>query len=463
MAQKILSIGYDIPGFGDLVHPYSSEQSLLDADLIVFEPQIYGYGQDENYHGKTCFSSSGSFELTEATEHWKTELSTSLENGKTVFVFFTKFEEFFVHTGEKTYSGTGRNSRATNIVTGSDNYRFFPIRLPSITAKAGSEMHFTGHASLAAFWAEFKEYLKYESYLEGKIDTPLFVTKTGNKVVGGLFRVGKGHLVLLPPLRYPEEEFTSTNKKGEAVWNKKALQFGERLIQILVDIDKSLRGMDESTPPPEWTTEESFALPQAEQVRNSIAQVTKEIDALTTKKLELLGELKHEEQLTALLFEKGKPLEYAIIFALRLLGYSADNYDDGSLELDQVIMSPEKERFIGEAEGKDSSAINIDKFRQLESNIQEDLERTEVNTPAIGILFGNAFRLSIPSSRGEFFTEKCLTNAARLHAILIRTPDLFHVARYLRTNNDNSFAKRCREAITQARGKIVAFPEIPSK
>jgi len=463
MAQKILSVGFNIPGFGDLFHEYSSEQSLLDADLIVFEPQVYAYGQDENYQGKTCFSSSGSFQLAEATDHWKTELSTSLENGKTVFVFFAKFEEFFVHTGQKTYSGTGKNSRVTNMVVGSDNYRFFPIKLSSITAKSGTEMRFGGHASFATFWAEFKEFLKYESYLEGKIDAPLFVTKTGNKVVGALFRVGKGHLALLPPLRYPEEKFTSTNKDGEETWNQKGIQFGQRLIQVLVDIDQSLQGIDEITPPPEWAKEESFALPQAEKVRSSIGQITKEIDALTIKKLQLVGELKHEEQLMALLFGKGKPLEHAIIFAMQLLGYSAENYDDGSLELDQIITSPEKERFIGEAEGKDSSSINIDKFRQLESNIQEDLERTEVSTPAIGILFGNAFRLTIPSSRSEFFTEKCLTNAARLHAILIRTPDLFHVARYLRTTTDDSFAKKCREVIAQSRGKIVAFPKMPSR
>ena len=63
---------------------------------------------------------------------------------------------------------------------------------------------------------------------------------------------------------------------------------------------------------------------------------------------------------------------------MEILGYKAENYNDGNLELDHIVTSPEGDRFIGEAEGKDTSAINIDKFRQLAVNIQEDLQRDEV-------------------------------------------------------------------------------------
>jgi hypothetical protein len=91
-----------------------------------------------------------------------------------------------------------------------------------------------------------------------------------------------------------------------------------------------------------------------------------------------------------LLFEKGKLLENAISVALETLEYKAENYNDGNLELDHVITSPEGDRFIGEAEGKDTSAVNIDKFRQLAVNIHEDLQREEIENPAIGILLETA-------------------------------------------------------------------------
>ena len=64
----------------------------------------------------------------------------------------------------------------------------------------------------------------------------------------------------------------------------------------------------------------------------------------------------------------------AILEALRLLGFQANNYKDAESEFDAVFEAPEG-RFLGEAEGKDNAQVNIDKMRQLEMNIQEDFAR----------------------------------------------------------------------------------------
>src|SRR4029079_13473672 len=118
--------------------------------------------------------------------------------------------------------------------------------------------------------------------------------------------------------------------------------------------------------------------------------------------------------------------------------------------------------FIGEAEGKDSKPINIDKLRQLEMNIQEDLARDEVTEPARGALFGNGFRLQPLSERpSEFFTEKCLKAAARAGTALVRTPDLFFAAKYVRESDDTEFARACRRAIFEQAGGVVTFPPAP--
>lgn len=164
-----------------------------------------------------------------------------------------------------------------------------------------------------------------------------------------------------------------------------------------------------------------------------------------------------------LLFEKGKRFENAIKMALEILGYKAENYNDGNLELDHVIISPEGERFIGEAEGKDTSAINIDKFRQLSVNIQEDLQRDEIEAPAIGILFGNGFRLTKPSERLEQFTTKCMNTVKSSNCILIKSTDLFYVAKYIQEFGDTKFANSCRDNIKNSIGKIVEFPGLPKK
>jgi len=114
---------------------------------------------------------------------------------------------------------------------------------------------------------------------------------------------------------------------------------------------------------------------------------------------------------------------------------------------------------IGESEGKDNSAIDISKFRQLESNINEDFSRDDVNTPAKGVLFGNGFRLSKPDNRKDEFTSKCLTNAKRLGTALVRTTDLYHVVLHILDNpKDVAFKEKCREALETTAGGVVRFP-----
>lgn len=97
--------------------------------------------------------------------------------------------------------------------------------------------------------------------------------------------------------------------------------------------------------------------------------------------------------------------------------------------------------------------------RQLESNIGEDFEREEIEHPAKGILFGNGYRLTAPEARPEQFTQKSLTNAARLGSSLIRTTDLYPIALYLLDNpKDDAFKTACMTAIESTAGGIVEFP-----
>ena len=451
MKKKIISIGFNIPGYSKDYHRYNSSQSLLDADIVVFEPSFSCYSKNSTYEGKEYFGENTSFIIREHTEHWHSEIRTALKEGKTVFVFMCQYKEIFV------YNGKDVQRRDTVILY--NNYEFLPIPTPPLIPKKGAEITFSGNSLFVTFWSKFKKHIKYECYFNEKIETPLFFTKTGKKPVGGLFRQGKGNLVLLPPVRYSKEKFTEYNEEGNKIWIKEAIGFGERLVQILLDIDSALRSSTEASPPPDWTKESKYRLKSETELTEKINTISEKIEKLEQEKNTLSNTLQKEKKLKDLLFEKGKPLEDAVIEALRILGYEAENYDDGNLELDQVIIGPDGERYIGETEGKDKSSINIEKFRQLESNIQEDLQREEVSNPAIGVLFGNGFRIVHPEKREEQFTEKCIKNAERVNAILVRTSDLFKVAKYIRESNDEKFAEKCREAISESRGKIVEFPE----
>lgn len=450
MPREIISVEYEIPGFSDTHFIYSSEQSLLDADVIVFKPMQLSDGTE-----KPSFSESGSFQLQQSAEHWRRELSVALEYGKTIFLILGKYQIGSVETGKKEMKGRTR----IDYVRDYSNYEFLPAQLPSMTAKSGTEIAFTRDPTFSIFWKELKTHLKYECYFNEKVRRPVFTTRTGERPIGAVFNIGKGHLVTLPLIDYDEEKFVK-KRKGDSYWTKEAIRFGNRVVSILLDIDKSLRSESMATPPPSWIANPDFVSPQERKLLQGIAGLNERIQKIRSEEQSLQADLDRERQLKNLLFETGKSLEAAVMNALKTLGYSAENYNDGELELDHVIVSPEGDRFIGECEGKDNSAINIDKFRQLSENIQADLQGEKVDKPAVGILFGNGFRLTAPQDRQDQFTHKCLSSAKR-GTILVRTMDLYPVVRYIWETNDQGYMRLCRDAMLASLGRVVEFPDPP--
>ena len=117
---------------------------------------------------------------------------------------------------------------------------------------------------------------------------------------------------------------------------------------------------------------------------------------------------------------------------------------------------------MGRRRGAKKKPIAIGKMRQLETNILEDFSRDGVSEQAKGILFGNAYRLIPPNKRpAEHFTAKCIKAAERNGTALIRTCDLFEVAKYLANRPDIEFAALCRNAILNTFGEEVRFPVPP--
>ena len=256
----------------------------------------------------------------------------------------------------------------------------------------------------------------------------------------------------------PTEE--GDDEESQYEWTPSGRKFGGQLLEALLAVDAALRQGAESTPAPQWTTVSEYALPKEARVRQQLLALEKELQVLTRQKEEKRAEALREAALRRLLFEKGPLLEAAIIQALTLMGFTASRYRDSQSEFDVVFEAAEG-RLIGEAEGKDNKAINIDKLRQLEMNLHEDFARDEISQMAKGALFGNAYRFLPLVERPDYFTAKCVSAAKRNGSALVRTPDLFRVARYLSDREDPEFGRRCREAIMAAAGDIVAFPNVP--
>ena len=199
---------------------------------------------------------------------------------------------------------------------------------------------------------------------------------------------------------------------------------------------------------------------EAINTKKIIDKNSKEIDKRLKENENLKQLFEEQESLKDLLFETGKLLENTVISVLKILGYKAENFDDGELELDQIIHSPEGNRYIGECEGKDNKGIDVSKFRQLLDGLNADFEKETVEEKAFGLLFGNPQRLTEPIKRKLDFTKKCKTGAKRENIGLINTAELFKVCRYVKESNDEKFAELCRKEIHKQLGKIIIFPKI---
>jgi hypothetical protein len=467
MAKSIVTVEIEIPGHSDKYLPLTSDKSLMDFEIIVFIPDIssmFGYGF-QHYQGKLCLSDDASFTLKEKAARWRQELINAFNHGKTIFLFLSEVQDVFVATGTEDHSGSGRNRVITRHVEPFNNYRMVPIVFEELVSGSGREIIPAKDLGLlSCYWKDFGGVSQYQVYFASKMITPLLVTKTGSKTVGGLARgnaaSGKGTIVVLPKLDIDEGEFTS-EKDGKPRWNKKGMEFGGKLISALVEIDKSLNSEKQKTPTPDWVSDAVFRIQKESILENQIRGLSVQVEALQEQKRTLLDELEKEASLRRLLYENGPALEEAILDALGALGLKAEPYKDSESEFD-VVFTWEGHRFLGEAEGKDSKAVNVDKISQLERNLSEDYAREEVTQYAKGILFGNAFRLLKLSDRGEYFTEKCVSSAKRIKAALVRTPDLFFAARYAKESGDVEFCRTCIDAILSAEGVVVSFPLAPT-
>jgi hypothetical protein len=300
------------------------------------------------------------------------------------------------------------------------------------------------------------EVASYRVIFEKAIGKAIYSTRDG-AIVGSIVRVSDlpGHLVFLPYFSLYDFDKSSREK-----WSAKATQVSHGIIAQLIAIDKTLREQSASTPAPQWVV--SAPTPTVvTAIDAAVSVIDAEIEELLARKEEQLKEKEGLLSFTRLLYEKGEALETAIEKGLKVLGFDVESYRDGDFEIDHIIVGPSGVRMIGESEGKDTSAIDISKFRQLESNINEDFQQDSVQEPAKGVLFGNGFRFTEPKDRAEQFTAKCLTNAKRLGTALVKTSDLYEAVIYVLDHpDDEDYRAACRSAIEDTHGEIVVFPKV---
>ena len=443
--RKILAVGFDFPGGEVDEFDHSSDQSLLEADIIVFEPG-FGELQSLSYDEYGEFDEDDLLIIEERIKHWCREIKDACDAGSTVFIFLVKPQE----------ASVDRESVSS--------YSAIPISLPDVLTTSGSEIRADGDLRyLVDYWNRFSKHSHYELYFAGDFDNVdvILKTRSGDRTVGAAIRSGRGTLILVPPIRYDSDAFIEQGDENEEQWSGEAVQFGHSLIGSLVAVHRAINGNASITPAPDWASDTTYRLRREDELEEAIRATSSKIETLQSEQRTLEGEIKQVRALRRLLYEQGEQLEEVILDVLKLFGFEAESYRDADSEFDAVFTSAEG-RFLGEAEGKDRRPIDIRKLRQLIDNLEEDFARDEIEEYAKGVLFGNSHRLQSLNKRPVDFTTKCYTSAKRSKIALVRTADMFEPARYLSEHDDPDYARLCREAIRQCAGEVVVFPPPPS-
>lgn len=286
-ARRILTIGLELASSDTQYASFQSKMSLLDWDIILFKPQILEFsGYGDFYQGKRSLSDSLSFQLKECCEHWRREIKQAVETGKTVIIYLPSLDEVFVDTGQRSYSGTGRNQRTTRHVAEYNNYQAIPAELSPVTA-TGSSMKLSAKGSevLAPYWAEFESSSKYSVILTSPKVPACVVTRTGGKAVGAIYRskASAGSMLLLPDIEFYAESFFKT-KGDKQTWTPAAIQFAGRMVSTLVSLDKALRVTGEVTPEPAWASVPLFSLSTETALRIQLLQVERDVEEAQKRK-----------------------------------------------------------------------------------------------------------------------------------------------------------------------------------
>ncbi len=432
---KIVTLNYVIESENVINTRLNDDNTLLDADIIIVSPA----GLSDDWKGK-CFDGSdgrktiitknGSDALRDNFYRRQQEINTLLDNGKIVFCLLSPVFRVL---------GQVEGSHSYNEITNYDWLPFNPDILTNRISKgSGTEiMLVNGAQPFAPLYHALKEDFQYEAYLKkSENDKSQFLVNKAGLTVGMSLKINEGYMVFIPNLRGSVDE--------------------AKFINNIIGCAKPILTNNIKSDPPEWAND--YTLPGQEKLQGDIDSLQEEITKLENKQSKLVTELNNLIDFRGLLFEKGMPLQDVVIRSLNLIGFKAENYQEDDMEHDIVLKAPEG-RAVAEVEGKDNSAINIDKLDQLSRVIDEDFHNNEEY--AQGLLIGNAYRLLPLSKRQQAFTNKVRKASKRKNFNLISTQQLFFAVEKILQDPQNDLLKAAyRKIILESVGKEITFDKV---
>lgn len=394
---------------------FSSDKTILEYDVLLVDlKNIFSkYEAYSEYNGLPRITDHDSARLKKDLDRRKNELKEFLESGKSVIVFDGNDDCVYCYSGNKTTSGTGKNTRVTYLVEDVHSISLLPIKISSINL-TGKSIDLK-NKKIGESLKKYTDYFEYRTVYENINEESILMTiKDTKKVVSYYEKIGNGLLIFLPDLCFNRVDY-----KKESSLEKKYYNDLTKLNDIFLENKFAL---------PLYS--EKYMLPNEEIMINDIEKnkikLNKLVEEIEKKENVLLNLQKEKVLFTG----SGTSLEKNSVKQFKEIGFSIEKYDPDSVDEDIVIKYKEKIAVV-EVKGVSGSATEkhtsqIVKWKS-EYHIENDI------LPK-GILLVNAFNERNLENRQEYFPAQMLKYATHQEICLLTTIQLYNMKEYLKNN-----------------------------
>lgn len=315
------SLKYD--GFEEI--SILSSISLLDYDAIVIDTAFLANHYKESYtspyQNRRLLAEDESRKIIDDFVRVKEQIIELLRRGGNVFLLMGDNENCYIYTGEKRYSGTGKNARQTDIVKEYNTYSFLPVKI-NATHVHGEMIEYCCNTPYKTFFKKTGECACYAAYFTLENNPQVLAKIKGSqKVVSAVIEYEGGKIICLPHPYYEDGYTDSAN------WQK----HGKIYLDSLFELNGALCCPDDAFAVPQWTDQlkildEEISLKRKEEIKRKIKDLENQLESQNNYISDLQ---KHKGLLTL----SGTPLEIIVQETLSDIGFSLLSVEQGRSDL----------------------------------------------------------------------------------------------------------------------------------
>ncbi|MFG3230304.1 hypothetical protein ACGFZG_01085 [Streptomyces antibioticus] len=418
--MRTMLIDCNYPIEDSLEVKFASTVSCYDFDVVMWDIE----GTFDHYNdicrkeqGLPTLNDGQSRQFLEAIQRRRDEFKEILRLGRALVIFPGRSHEILYPTGERTYSGTGRNRVETRTVAPISFHRALPFEL-EISPGAGVETEALP-GPLQSLWRETQGYWVYRGVLKKYPGSPAFKISQTDNTVGSYVRYKDGGILAILPEPYwdPNGDEEGDEESGPSTTAQEHSSTPEQLHAWLCS-----QMREETEDAPVWVA--GFSFPEARALDAQLSTLQDELKELLEKIDKVKASQAEEEKWKRLLYSQGGALESEVERALQTLGFEILPTVQGRADI--RVKSGDSQAVV-EVKGISKSAAEKH-AAQLEKWVSEEIIAGE-SAPA-AILIVNAWREKSLTERTQpAFPDQMLSYSKSKGHCLVTSTQLLLMAR----------------------------------